>query len=315
MQGRGAAVLKLPTYVLVTPARNEAQFLASTIESVAAQTVLPLRWVIVSDGSTDGTDEIVLRYAAVHPWIELLRMPERTERNFAGKAFAVNAAHASLAVLPYEAIAILDADITFQTDYFSYLLSKLAEDPALGLVGTPNRNALGEIYDFRFVNIEDVSGTCQLFRRACFEAIGGYVPSKAGNIDTIACVSARMKGWKTRTFTGMLSRHHRVMGTAQCGPIRARFNEGVRDYAIGNHPLWQLFRMAYQMSMKPYGMRGLAMEAGYVWAWLTGAERPVSKELVAFHRREEMQRLARVLKRKKPQDSAASPLEAAQKSN
>ena len=308
-------MLKHFSYVLVTPARNEAQFLASTIESVAAQTVLPLKWVIASDGSTDGTDEIVLRYAATHPWIELLRMPERTERNFAGKAHAVNAAHASLAALPYEVIAILDADITFEREYFAYLLGKLEEDPALGLAGTPNRDASGEIYDFRFVSVEEVSGTCQVFRRDCFEAIGGYVPSKAGNIDTIACVSARMQGWKTRTFTGMVSLHHRVMGTAQCGPIRARFNEGIRDYTIGNHPLWQLFRMAYQMTKRPLVVRGLAMGAGFVKAWVSGAERPVSEQLVAFRRREQMQRLARVLTGKRQLQGGALPPEAAPKSN
>jgi biofilm PGA synthesis N-glycosyltransferase PgaC len=73
---RNQDVLKLPTYVLVTPARNEAQFIESTIQSVVAQTMRPLKWVIVSDGSTDGTDEIVSRYAVAHEWIELLRMPD-----------------------------------------------------------------------------------------------------------------------------------------------------------------------------------------------------------------------------------------------
>ena len=81
-------MLKLPAYVLVTPARNEAHSIELTILSVVSQTVLPLRWVIVSDGSTDGTDEIVKKYAAQHAWIKLLCMPERQERNFAGKVLA-----------------------------------------------------------------------------------------------------------------------------------------------------------------------------------------------------------------------------------
>src|ERR1022692_670879 len=87
-------MLKIPSYVLITPARDEAQFIELTIESVAAQRVRPLKWVIVSDGSTDGTDEIAGKYAAKHAWMELVRMPERRDRNFAGKVHALNAGYA-----------------------------------------------------------------------------------------------------------------------------------------------------------------------------------------------------------------------------
>src|SRR5216684_8428510 len=109
----------LPTYVLITPARNEAQFIELTIQSVVAQTIRPLKWVIVSDGSTDGTDEIVKKYASDHPWIELVRMPERRERDFAGKVHAFNAGYARVRDLDYEVIVSLDADISFDADYFS----------------------------------------------------------------------------------------------------------------------------------------------------------------------------------------------------
>src|SRR6266446_28275 len=123
-------------YVLITPARNEAAFIEQTIESVVAQMARPAKWVIVSDGSTDGTDEIVKRYAS-HEWIELVRMPERRERHFAGKVHAFNAGYARLEGLEYQAIGSLDADISFENTYFEFLLQKLAENPALGLVGTP----------------------------------------------------------------------------------------------------------------------------------------------------------------------------------
>lgn len=288
-------MLTLPAYVLVTPARNEARSIELTIQSVVAQMVRPLKWVIVSDGSTDGTDEIVKRYTAEHEWIELLRMPEREERNFAGKVYAFNAGEARVKELPYEVIVSLDADITFDSDYFSFLLEKLAADPTLGLVGTPFRETSNETYDYRFVSIEHVSGACQVFRRECFEAVGGYVPVKGGAIDNIAVISARMKGWKTRTFTEKFCLHHREMGTAQRSAWRARFKFGAKDYAIGNHPLWELFRTVYQMTKKPFLLGGLALGAGYVWASVRRAERPVSCELMAFHRREQMQRLKRFL--------------------
>src|SRR5208337_4086242 len=130
-------MLKLPTYVLITAARDEAEFIELTIKSVASQTVRPLKWIIVSDGSTDGTDTIVSKYAAEYPWIELVRMPERRERHFAGKVHAFNAGYARVRDLDYEVIGNLDGDISFDEDYFSLLLGRLAEDSTLGLVGTP----------------------------------------------------------------------------------------------------------------------------------------------------------------------------------
>ena len=296
-----------PALVLITPARNEAEFIEQTIQSVVSQTVRPAKWVIVSDGSTDGTDDIVRRYTCRNPWIELLRMPERGERHFAGKVHAFMAGYASVQGLEYDVIGSLDADISFDQDYFSFLLDKLAEDRALGLVGTPFRDGPNSVYDYRFVSIEHVSGACQLFRRECFEQIGGYVPVKGGCIDHIAVISARMKGWKTRTFTEKVCLHHRQMGTAQGSLIRAKFRNGRKDYLIGNHPLWELFRATYQMSKRPVVIGGLMLACGYLWAVIRKVERPVSRELVAFYRREQMRRLQalfmgnRVLAQKTPQ--------------
>jgi glycosyltransferase involved in cell wall biosynthesis len=285
------------SYVLITPARNEARSIELTLRAVIAQSVLPLKWVIVSDGSTDGTDDIVRRYSGDHSWIELLRMPERTERSFAGKVGAFRAGLERAQGLPYDAVCSLDADITFEQDYFEFLLEKLAADPALGLVGTPFVELSGEVYDYRFVSIEHVSGACQLFRRQCFEAIGGYVPVKGGGIDHIAVITCRMKGWKTRTFLEKTCLHHRSVGTAQRGPIAAKYKLGMKDYAIGNHPLWEIFRSSYQLTKAPFILGGVALGAGYFMALLRRDTRPVSKEFVSFHRGEQLARLGRFCKR------------------
>jgi biofilm PGA synthesis N-glycosyltransferase PgaC len=290
-------MLTLSGYVLITPARNEARFIEMTIRSVVMQNVRPIKWIIVSDGSTDGTDEIVRQYMTKHTWIELVRMPDRSERHFAGKVHAFNAGCAKVQHLEYDIIGSLDADISFDEDYFSFLLHKLAEDRALGLVGTPFKDGSNPIYDYRFVNIEHVSGACQLFRRECFEEIGGYVPVKGGCIDHIAVLSARLKGWKTRTFTEKICFHHRPMGTAQDSLLMARFRNGRKDYVIGNHPLWELCRAAYQMTKRPIFIGGLLLMSGYVWALIRRTERPVSRELVAFQRREQMHRLKRFFSR------------------
>ena len=281
----------LPGYVLITPARNEAKFIERTLQSVAAQTVKPLKWVVVSDGSTDGTDDIVRRYSAEHPWIELLRMPERKERHFSGKVQAFNAGYERVRGLDYQVISCLDADISFDPEYFAFLLGKLVDNPQLGLVGTPFKDGGKDIYDYRFVSIEHVSGACQVFRRECFEAIGGYVPVKGGGIDYIAVLTSRSKGWKTRTFTEKICLHHREMGTAETGLVKSKYKYGVKDYVLGSHPLWQIFRMMYQMTKKPLIAGGLAMGWGYWSACFQRRQRPISPELIAFRRQEEMARL------------------------
>jgi GT2 family glycosyltransferase len=255
-----------------------------------------MKWVIVSDGSTDGTDEIVKQYTSNIPWIELIRMPERRERDFAGKVRAFDAGYARMADLKYDVIVSLDADTSFEADYFSMLLEKLLTDPKLGLVGTPFREESAQQYDYRFVSIEHVSGICQVFRRECFEEIGGYLPVKGGSIDHIAVITARMKGWKTRTFTEATCMHHRAMGTAGRSLLGSRFKLGMKDYSIGNHPIWEVFRTARQMRMPPLFVGGLAHGAGYLWAFLRQIPRPVSPDLIAFHRREQMQRLSRFVR-------------------
>ena len=285
----------LRNYVLITPARNEAAFIELTIKSVLAQTLRPIKWIIVSDGSTDGTDDIVNRYLDQNPWIELVRMPERRERHFAGKVHAFNAGYEKVKSVPYEVIGSLDGDLSFDGEYFSFLLEKLNENPALGLVGTPFQDGPNKTYDYRFVSIEHASGACQLFRRQCFEDIGGYKPVKGGGIDHIAVLTARMKGWKTRTFTEKMSLHHRPMGTAERGTFKARFKTGTLDYALGGHPLWELFRTCYQMSKRPFIIGGLTLLSGYLWAFSTRAERPIPPELVKFRRSEQMQRLRNFL--------------------
>lgn len=284
------AAERLPTYVLVTPARNEVGTIELTIRSMIAQSARPFQWVIVSDGSTDGTDELVTRYAAQHAWIQLVRVPERTERHFAGKVHAFNAGFALVKHLPYEVVGNLDADISFAEDYMAFLLGKFTERPQLGVAGTPFREG-DEQYNYRFTSVEHVSGACQLFRRECFEAVGGYRPLKVGGIDLVAVVTARMKGWETRTFTEKICHHHRKMGTGQHSLLMVAFKGGYHDYLMGVHPFWQVLRSGYQMTRRPFLVGGTLLLAGYVWAGLRRAERPVSPELVAFRRREQVGRL------------------------
>jgi poly-beta-1,6-N-acetyl-D-glucosamine synthase len=203
---------------------------------------------------------------------------------------AFNAGYEKVNNLNYDVIGNLDADITFEEDYMAFLLGKFAENPRLGVGGTPFREGALQ-YDYRFTSIEHVSGACQLFRRECFEEIGGYVPLKAGGIDLAAVLTARMMGWQTRTFTEKSSEHHKKTQSGQYATLCATYKSGYHDYLMGNHPVWQIFRSAYQMSKKPYLLGGAALLIGYLWAILTRAERLVSQELVGFRGKEQMARL------------------------
>lgn len=283
-------------YVLITPARNEAAFIEKTIASVIHQTVLPAKWVIVDDASTDQTAEIVDRYLPQYPWIELVRRPPRTDRSFAGKVHAFNAGFERVKDIPFDVIGNLDADISFGTDHFEFLLTKFSEDPNLGVAGTIfTEDGYSSATD-SFEGRKHVAGQCQVFRRRCWEEIGGYVPHRAGGIDWMAVTTARMIGWKTESFRERSYQHYRPMGTAERSVLASAFSYGEKDYYLGGHPVWQLFRVAYRATKKPFLAGGLALGLGYSWAFLRRTPRPVSPQLMAFHRKEQMAKLKVILK-------------------
>src|SRR5947208_4020281 len=283
-------------YVLITPARNEEAFIRKTLDSVVAQTLLPERWVIIDDGSTDHTAEIVESYAKRHPWIELVRRGQDGDRNFASKAHAVNAGLERVQSLGFEIVGNLDADVSFEPNYMEFLMQKFSEDPELGVAGTPfTQNGDYDSSKDSFEGENYVAGPCQLFRRECFQEIGGYVPNRAGGLDWIAVMTARMKGWKTRSFSEKRFHHHRTLGTAGQGALRALFSYGEQDYYLGGSPIWQLFRVVYRLMKPPLIIGGLALLAGYCWAGLRRIRRPVSRELMRFHRREQMKKLRAIL--------------------
>ena len=284
------------SYILITPAYNEEKFIEKTIQSVISQTLLPKKWVIVSDGSTDRTDEIIKKYLPGNPWIELLRMPEHKDRNFGAKVFCFNAGFEKIRDLDYDVIGNLDADISFESDLFEFLINKFIEFQELGVAGTyfveENYSSLTDSFEGK----RHVSGQCQLFRKKCFEDIEGYVPHRAGGIDWIAVTTARMKGWKTQSFQEKHYFHHRHLGTGGSNRVGSLFKYGMKDYYLGGHPLWEVFRVVYRFANRPYIIGGLALMSGYLWASFKRINRPVSIELMKFHRREQMEKLKIIFK-------------------
>ena len=285
---------KLP-YVLITPARNEARYIEKTLDSMVSQTVLPQKWVIVNDGSTDETSNIVSRYLDANPWIQLIDRPIRKERNFAAKVHAFNVGQEAVSSLDYEIIGNLDADVSLDPDHFEFLMQQFANDDQLGVAGTVFREEGYYSETDSFEGQNHVSGQCQIFRRKCFEDIGGYRPNEAGGIDWMAVTTARMKGWKTRSFREKCFFHYRSMGTAERSKLASSFSYGEKDYYLGGSPIWEIFRVAYRMVKKPYIVDGLAIGCGYCWAFVSRQKRPISRDLMRFHRKEQMQKLKFIL--------------------
>ena len=285
----------LPAYVLITPARNEEAFLEKTIESMIRQTMPPVKWVIVDDGSTDRTAEIVGRYLADHPWMELVQRPQRMDRSFAGKVHAFNAGYERVRDLSYEVIGNLDGDISFDADHLEFLLGKFAGDATLGVAGTVFTEEGYNSATDSFEGSRHVAGQCQLFRKSCWEEVGGYIAHRAGGIDWMAVTTARMMGWKTESFREKSFRHYRHLGTAERGVVASLFSYGEKDYYLGGHPVWELFRAVYQMKQRPVVIGGIALASGYFWSMIRRVPRPVSPDLVEFSRYEQMRRLSRLV--------------------
>lgn len=292
------------SYVLVTPARDEEATIGRTIASVVAQTVQPREWIIVSDGSTDGTDEIVRTASASHPWIRLLRLEPRPGRSFAAVVHNTEKGIRHLKTTDHRFLGLLDADIEFEPDYYEKLMRRFDDDPSLGLAG-------GVVIDIglprdRFPrNRIDVPGAVQFFRRTCFEKIGGLIPIPEGGWDGMTCAMARMHGYRTRLFTDMVVDHLKPRNIAEGNMVRRKWQMGVRDYAAGYHPLFEAIKCASRLKDPPLVIGATAWWVGYCTAVLQRRPRIVPPDVVNYVRKEQWDRLGRTFGWKKPEPEPA----------
>ncbi len=280
-------------YVLVTAAYNEGGFIENTIRSVISQEAPPARWVIVSDGSTDNTDEIVKRYAAQYGFIQLYRITEDHPRNFAAQVNAINAGMAQLYGVEYEFIGNMDADVTMEPTYFRQLLEKFQLDPKLGLGGGMiyEEDVDGKFKGRKTNSRSSVAHACQLFRRECFAAVGGkYIPLPYGGPDTYAETTARMKGWHVESFEDLTMFHHRPTGSAG-GLLKSCFRQGKMDYSLGALPLFEVLKLASRAWVKPYLVGSLVRFAGFVHSYSQREPRAVPLEFMSYLRKEQRHRL------------------------
>lgn len=285
-------------YILITAARNEEAFIEKTIKSVIAQSILPLKWFIVSDGSTDQTENIVEFYSGKHSFIKFIKVSGEKTRKFSSKAKAVMLAYKNTENLDFQYIGILDADILFDPTYYENIIRKFQLYPNLGIAG-------GVRFDyndgeFKKVQCADnsVGGPFQMFRKNCFEQVGGYLSLKYGGIDAAAEIHARKLGWKVQSFPEYHLYHQRFTGTAEGKLLKYRIQEGFQFHSLGYHPLFITLKYLKEILNKPIIIGSLVSLAAFYYATICRFKKQLSRGLIDYLRQEQIDRMKTFFKRK-----------------
>jgi poly-beta-1,6-N-acetyl-D-glucosamine synthase len=278
-------------YVIITPVRNEAKYVENTIASVVTQTVLPTKWVIVDDGSTDGTGEILEQYAVQHAWIKVVHRANRGHRASGGGVIeAFYDGYAALGDTGWEFIVKLDGDLSFPPDYFERCLARFAAEPRLGIGG--GMVCFDDQGQLREESVGDppfhVRGATKIYRRACWDKIGPLV--KAPGWDTIDEVKANLHGWTTRTFRDLKIAQHKATGTAD-GSWRNWFKNGRANYITGYHPVFMLAKCFKRALRRPLFIQAIALWAGFSSGYFMQIPQVKDRDTVRYLRQQQIRRM------------------------
>ncbi len=278
-------------YVLLTAAKDEEACLGEVIQAVLSQTVRPLAWFIMDDGSTDRTAAIVRRFAAEHPFIRLQSGDPRSGRCFGSQYKAINAAYALAGSLDFDFVAIQDADQAPATEhYYQSLLEEFRNNPRLGAASGLVYERPAGIWEPRRDNARDSVAASAVFRKSCFDQIGGYTPLHYGGSDWLMQLNVRMAGWEVLPRSDLRLHHYRLTSSAG-GIWRGKFRAGVMDASFGSHPLFELFKSGRRLASPPFLFGSLLRLCGFFWWKLSGREPLIAPEKVAFLRKEQMAKL------------------------
>ncbi|MEM9839131.1 MAG: glycosyltransferase family A protein [Pseudomonadota bacterium] len=263
------------SYVLIGPCRNEAKFMKRTLDSVIAQSVKPAKFIIVDDGSDDGTSEVADQYAEQHDFIEVIHREDRGFRKVGGGV--VETFNVGLEASNWEDYAYvckIDLDLDLPERYFERLMEIMEERPRIGTCSgkayfrAPNGNMVSEA-----CGDEMSVGMTKFYRRECFQDIGGFVAQVMW--DAIDCHTARMKGWQAISFDEPELRfeHLRPMGSSQKGIFTGRARHGFGQWFMGSSFPYFAATAAFRMTRRPYITGGLSMLYGYIKAAIDGEPR------------------------------------------
>lgn len=277
-------------YAVITPVRNEAEHIECTIESILQQTILPQHWVIVNDGSTDKTGEIIDEAADRHPWIYTVHRTDRGYRQAGGGVIeAFYDGYQLVAKDNWDYLVKLDGDLGFEPDYFEKSFQEFDRDTTLGIGGGTILNLI----DGRFVLDEKqpsfhVRGATKIYRRACWVDIGGLL--KAPGWDTLDEVKANMCGWTTRSFPHILVKHYRPTGSAD-GTWKSWVKNGMANYVSGYHPVFMALKCLKRAVESPFMIAAAALFYGFASGYVKRLPQVDDPELIHYLRMEQLRRL------------------------
>jgi len=278
-------------YVLLTAAKDEEAFIGQVIEYVIHQTVLPLAWFIMDDGSTDNTAQIVKNYAAEHPFIRLQSSDSRGGRNFGSQYKAIMAAYELARPLAFDFVGVVDADqAPERKDYYESILEEFKRNPRLGVASGLIYERPSAKWECRDCNSRDSVAASAFFRRVCFDQIGGYTPLYYGGSDWLIQLRAKMLDWEILTRPDLHILHYRPTSSAG-GIWRGRFRSGMMDASFGSHPVFEFFKCCRRIPGYPFFFGSVVRFCGYSWWNLTGKRPLIPPDAVAALRREQLTKL------------------------
>jgi glycosyltransferase involved in cell wall biosynthesis len=290
--------MSAPTYAVVTPARDEEHNLARLAAALVAQAQPPIEWVVVDDGSTDGTAALVRELGAHHPWIRLHSEAQREEgeieqgRRHGRPLDALRRGITKLSVVP-DVVVKVDADVDFEPDYFAKLIGRFADDPLLGIASGACYEPEGGEWVRRTKAEGTVWGASRAYRWECVPDVMALEPSMGW--DGLDELKVQLRGMHTQAFTDLPFRHHRPEG----GRERSRLHQGAAlgraSWYMGYRPSYLVLRSVYRAREEP---AALAMMWGYATSALTRSPRCPDAQLVRELR--SRQRLGPALRRGAP---------------
>jgi poly-beta-1,6-N-acetyl-D-glucosamine synthase len=276
-------------YVIISPVRDEEQYIAKTLHSVIHQTIRPLEWIIVDDGSHDETGRIVDEYAKQYPWIVARHRADRGRRvPGTGVMEAFYDGYHGLKSTDWEFIVKLDGDVGLEPDYFEQCFKRFTDDPRLGICGGSMYCVKNESLILESNPLFHVRGPIKLYRRSCWDAIGGLM--MAPGWDTIDEVQANRFGWRTKSFAEIKVIHHRPTGAVQ-GAWRDGVKMGRAAYVSGYHPAFMMAKCVKRISQKPYFLCATAHAYGFITGYLKRLPRVEDPAFIRYIRNQQIRRL------------------------
>lgn len=281
-------------FILLTAAKNEEKYIGIAIESVLRQNIRPVVWFIMDDGSTDQTAQIVQRYMSKHSFIRLYSTKSHGNRSFGSKDKAINAAYELARQLEFDFVGIQDADIApKENNYYETVLGKFEANERLGIAGGYIYERYKGAWVCRISNSPDsVAGGIQLFRRRCYEGIGGYTPLHYGGEDWLAQLDAKIAGWEVMALPELPVYHYRPTSSSD-GRWRGLFRQGMMDASFGSHPVFELMKCARRIAESPVLIGSIISFCGYVWWMISGREPLLQAEKIVYLRNEQIAKILR----------------------